>query len=44
MKLSNKDMVNHPIAIKGPKGIIFFCFIKEKMIPNKQAMDKILNV
>lgn len=44
MKLSNKDMVNQPIAIKGPKGIIFFLFIKEKMIPKKQAIDKILNV
>ena len=44
MKLSNKDMINHPIAIKGPKGIIFFWFIKEKMIPKKQAIDKILNV
>ena len=44
MKLSNKDIVNHPSAIQGPKGIIFFCFIKEKMIPKKQAIDKILNV
>ena len=43
-KLSNKDIVNHPSARKGPKGIIFFCFIKEKIIPKKQAMDKILNV